>query len=345
MSNLELLHPLWLLILPLPFLVHWLAPHYTTKRTAIKMPFFHDINKQLDAKLDKGVMVAKPLFWQRAVLIIGWLLIVMALSKPMLLGSPQVRQEYGRDVMVVVDLSGSMGTKDFTNAQGEKITRLDAVKTVLHDFAKQRKGDRLGLILFGDAAFVQAPFTADHKAWLSLLDEAQIPMAGQSTHMGDALGLAIKVLVGDRSTTSSEKNKLAIVLTDGNDTDSYVAPIDAAKVAHAKGVKIHMIAMGDPKTVGESAMDMDTINKVASITNGKAFQALDKEQLQQAYQTINQLEPQLYQSVTYRPKISLHPYLMMILLSLALLAYTVATYRRYRKSSGISHVQTSKEVK
>ena len=119
MSNLELLHPLWLLILPLPFLVHWLAPHYTTKRTAIKMPFFHDINQQLDAKLDKGVMVAKPLFWQRAVLIIGWLLIVMALSKPMLLGSPQVRQEYGRDVMVVVDLSGSMGTKDFTNAQGE----------------------------------------------------------------------------------------------------------------------------------------------------------------------------------------------------------------------------------
>lgn len=333
MSQFELLHPWWLIILPLPVLIYWLAPKYTTKRSAIKVPFFHELNQVLNVKLDKGVTIAKPLLWQRFILILTWVLVVFALTKPMLIGSPQVREEHGRDVMVVVDLSGSMNTQDFTNDKGEKITRLMAVKSVLKDFADKREGDRLGLILFGDAAFVQAPFTADHKAWLSLLNEAEIPMAGESTHLGDALGLAIKVLLEDgKASSGQETAKLAIVLTDGNDTDSFVAPLDAAKVAEAKGVKIHMIAMGDPKTVGETALDMKTIEQVASLSGGQSFKALDKKQLDAAYKTIDKLEPQLYQTTTYRPKISLHSYLMMIVLVMGLVLYGSATLMRVRRN-------------
>nr|WP_244913638.1 VWA domain-containing protein [Vibrio casei] len=317
-------------MLPLPLVVYWLTPRYTTTRSAIKVPFFQELNQVLNVKLDKGVTVEKPLLWQRAFIVICWSLVVLALTKPMLVGAPQIREEYGRDVMVIVDLSGSMNTPDFIDDQGKKVTRLQAVKSVLKTFATKRKGDRLGLILFGDSAFLQSPFTADHKAWLLLLNEAQIPMAGQSTHLGDAIGLGIKVLTeGDQQ--SSKTEKLAIVLTDGNDTDSFVAPLDAAKVAQAKGVKIHMIAMGNPKTVGESALDMETISQVAKLSGGQAFQALDKDQLEQSYETINELEPQLYRSTTYRPKLSLHAYLVMIALVLALGVYSWSTVKQIRQ--------------
>ncbi|MEL6113638.1 VWA domain-containing protein [Photobacterium sp. SP02] len=329
--NIELTYPWALLLLPLPLLVYWLTPGYKTRRTAIKVPFFDALVEALDEKPERGASILRPAFWQRALLTASWVLVVIALSKPMLLGKPQQRQEFGRDVMVAVDLSDSMNTDDFTSASGDKLSRLEAAKQVLASFAEKRQGDRLGLILFGDAAFVQAPFTADHQAWLSLLNEAQTPMAGLSTHMGDAIGLAIKVLLEDNlQQGESPKEKLAIVLTDGNDTDSYVAPEDAAKLAKARSVKIHMIAMGDPQTVGETAIDMDTINSVAATTGGKAFQALNSQELNQAYDTINELEPQLYQSTYYQPKSSLHPYLLMVVSLLYLLAFSFATWRRSR---------------
>lgn len=136
---------------------------------------------------------------------------------------------------------------------------------MLTEFVQSRKGDRLGLVLFGDAAFVQTPFTADQKVWLELLNQTDVAMAGQSTHLGDAIGLAIKVFEqSDKSRGALEQDqnreKVAIVLTDGNDTGSFVEPIDAAKVAKAKGVRVHVIAMGDPETIGETALDMDTIH-------------------------------------------------------------------------------------
>ncbi|MEI8596132.1 vWA domain-containing protein [Photobacterium sp. Hal280] len=331
--NIELTYPWALLLLPLPLLVYWLTPGYKTRRTAIKVPFFDAMVEALGEKPERGASILRPAFWQRALLTLSWGLVVLALSKPMLLGKPQQRQEFGRDVMVAVDLSDSMNTEDFTSAAGDKLSRLEAAKQVLASFAEKRQGDRLGLILFGDAAFVQAPFTADHQAWLSLLNEAQTPMAGLSTHMGDAIGLAIKVLLEDNSPQGeSQKEKLAIVLTDGNDTDSYVAPEDAAKLAKARGVKIHMIAMGDPQTVGETAIDMETINSVAETTDGKAFQALNSQELNQAYDTINELEPQLYQSTYYQPKSSLHPYLLMVVSFLYLVAFSLATWRHRRKA-------------
>lgn len=199
---------------------------------AIKVPFFSQLVDAIGETPSEGASQLTPSWWQRATLIISWLLVVTAMAKPTVLGEPQVRESLGRDVMVVVDLSGSMAEQDFTSKTGQKISRLDAAKEVLSDFAKTRKGDRLGLILFGDAAFVQTPFTPDQKVWLELLNQTDVAMAGQSTHLGDAIGLAIKVFEqSEKSRTDVEesKEKVAIILTDGNDTGSFVEPIDAAK--------------------------------------------------------------------------------------------------------------------
>ncbi len=335
-QELELAHPWFLLLLPLPLLIYWLAPSYQTVQPALKVPFFQTLAKALNQPPSKGAHQLRGRAWQTAIRLLAWLCVVVALAKPEVLGPPQVREEFGRDVMVVVDLSGSMAEADFTGSDGQKISRLTAVKQVLADFAKQREGDRLGLILFGDAAFVQTPFTADRSAWLTLLRQTDVAMAGQSTHLGDALGLAIKVF--ERETRRSvqpqtAKQKVAIVLTDGNDNGSFVEPLDAAKVAKAKGVRIHMIAMGDPQTVGEQALDMDTINQVAKQSGGRAFAALNRDELAAAYEAINQLEPKLYQSTTYRRNMSLHHYLLMFVVALHLIAFGLATLNQLRRPS------------
>ncbi|ELJ8818669.1 VWA domain-containing protein [Vibrio parahaemolyticus] len=346
LSGFEFAHPMWFLILPLPLVVYYLVPAYRTKQMAIKVPFFSQLVEAIGETPSEGASQLTPSWWQRATLILSWLLVVCAMAKPTVLGEPQVRESLGRDVMVVVDLSGSMAEPDFTSRTGEKISRLDAAKEVLTEFVQSRKGDRLGLVLFGDAAFVQTPFTADQKVWLELLNQTDVAMAGQSTHLGDAIGLTIKVFEqSDKSRGALEqeqnREKVAIVLTDGNDTGSFVEPIDAAKVAKAKGVRVHVIAMGDPETIGETALDMDTIHRIAKESGGEAFEALNRDELSAAYDEIGKLEPQLYESTTYRPKQSLHHYLMALVVIMHLLAFSVATLKRRaatRSSLGESDV-------
>ncbi|HCG8213762.1 TPA: VWA domain-containing protein [Vibrio parahaemolyticus] len=346
LSGFEFAHPMWFLILPLPLVVYYLVPAYRTKQMAIKVPFFSQLVEAIGETPSEGASQLTPSWWQRATLILSWLLVVCAMAKPTVLGEPQVRESLGRDVMVVVDLSGSMAEPDFTSRTGEKISRLDAAKEVLTEFVQSRKGDRLGLVLFGDAAFVQTPFTADQKVWLELLNQTDVAMAGQSTHLGDAIGLAIKAFEqSDKSRGALEQDqnreKVVIVLTDGNDTGSFVEPIDAAKVAKAKGVRVHVIAMGDPETIGETALDMDTIHRIAKESGGEAFEALNRDELSAAYDEIGKLEPQLYESTTYRPKQSLHHYLMALVVIMHLLAFSVATLKRRaatRSSLGESDV-------
>lgn len=325
-DSLSLTHPLWLLLLPLPILVYRLVPAYKTKQSAIKVPFFRSLLDILGEEPEQGASQLNPSWWQRAILVVSWILLVFAMTKPTVLGEPQTSEKLGRDVMVAVDLSGSMSEMDFLSPDGQAISRLDAVKGVLTDFVATRDGDRLGLILFGDAAYLQTPFTADHDVWLALLNQTEVAMAGQSTHLGDAIGLAIKVF--EQSQGEAEREKVVIVLTDGNDTGSFVEPKDAATVAAAKQVRIHVIAMGDPETVGEQALDMQTIENIANSSGGQAFQAMDQEALQQAYQAIGELEPKLYESTQYRPKQTVHQYLMMIVVVLYLIAFSAATIRR-----------------
>lgn len=312
----EFVNPLCFLLLPLPYLIYKFVPAHQTEQSAIKVPFFKSLLKATGQEGQKGSVNLMPKKWQKIFFVFTWLVLVLAMAKPMWLGELQKRDLSGRDVMFVLDLSGSMEKNDFRTIDNKKITRLDASKQVLKDFVKNRKGDRFGLILFGDNAYLQSPFTADYKAWTSLLEEADIAMAGQSTHLGDAIGLAIKVFSEEEST---EKEKVAIILTDGNDTDSVVPPKDAAIIAKSKGIKLHMVAMGDPLSIGEEALDMKTIKEVAEQTGGKSFLALSTEELDKVYKEIGSIEPELYESQSYQPKVSMHHALIQLLLGLYLL--------------------------
>jgi Ca-activated chloride channel family protein len=190
-----------------------------------------------------------------------------------------------------------METQDFKNAQGKTVDRLIAVKEVLDDFLKRRKGDRVGLILFGSAPFVQAPFTEDLGVCRQLLDEAQVKMAGPQTAFGDALGLAITVF--DRSTV---KDRVLIALTDGNDTASKVPPAKAAEIAKDKGIVIHTISVGDPKAAGEEALDEVALKAVASASGGTYAHAGNRTELEGIYQMIDALETRKVNTVTHRPR-------------------------------------------
>ncbi|MFA0440792.1 VWA domain-containing protein [Vibrio sp. 10N.222.51.C12] len=258
----------------------------------------------LNLTAQSGAVELKPSRWQRVSLVLTWCLLLTAAAKPMWLSEPETRELTGRDLMVIVDLSGSMSEMDFNDATGQSLSRLAAAKQVLSTFSQQREGDRLGLILFGDAPYLQAPFTADHGAWLSLLQQAEVAMAGESTRLGDAIGLAIKTYMSGSKMSLTQR--VIVMLTDGNDTDSLVPPVDAAKVAAAHNIRIHMVAMGSPNTAGEQALNMDVIKQVADLTGGQAFLAMSPDDLQQVYEQISILEPTLFESFTYQPKSSLH---------------------------------------
>lgn len=351
-SVIEFSYPWLFLLLPLPWFVQRFSPAYKIKQSALQVPFFSQLVSLSGEQPNTGAVKLEPKIWQRIALSLVWLLLVVAMAKPMWLGEPQIRSQFGRDLMVVVDLSGSMDSRDFSVPGSDSISRLTAVKNVLAEFSQQRSGDRLGLILFGDAAYLQAPFTADHQAWLGLLNESEVAMAGQSTHLGDALGLAIKVMT-DESITSAlpqentsdsvslavnkstvakpvvEKQKVVIVLTDGNDTDSLVPPLEAAKIAASRGIKIHMIAIGDPRTVGEQALDMAVIDGVAGITGGQAFQAISSVELNRVYAEISTLEPSQFASFSYQPKVSVHYYPIALAVSLYFILYSLVIWRSY----------------
>ena len=182
----------------------------------------------------------------------------IALARPQWIEDPIVREEPTRDMLLAVDLSGSMEAKDFTDDRGQQVDRLTAVKQVLDDFLSRREGDRIGLIFFGTAAFVQAPFTGDLDVVRTLMDEAQVRMAGPRTAMGDAIGLAMKIFE-----SSDVEDRVLIVLTDGNDTGSLVPPVRAAEIAGDNGIVVHTVAVGDPAAAQEEKLDEETLEAVA----------------------------------------------------------------------------------
>ena len=326
----ELVHPWALLLLPLPLLMR-LLPAYKESRDSVKVPFFNKLVELSEQRPETGAMILRRDRAQLFLVNFMWLCLILSAAKPQWIGPPVEQQKSGRDLMVAVDLSGSMEARDFKLPEGETVDRLQAVKGVLAELAEQRVSDRLGLIVFGDAAYLQTHFTDDHKVWLQLLAETEIGMAGQSTVFGDAIGLAIKLFQ-----ESDSDNRVLIMLTDGNDTGSTVPPVDAAKVAAASGIRIYTIAIGDPATVGEEALDMETIGRVAEITGGQVFQALDQEALQRAYSAIGELEPEMYESISFRPRESLH----WLPICIALLLYTVyhgIRIWRTRRQLGVNH--------
>lgn len=288
-------------LLALPLFVVWLVPEFRDEGEAVRAPFFKRLVELTGTLPTEGAVVIRKRGWQKLYHIVGWGLVVAALAQPVWVGEPIVQELPARDLLLIVDLSGSMEENDFTGRDGTRITRLEAVKEVVAEFIARRESDRLGLAVFGQAAYLQAPFTEDREVVGSLLGELQPRMAGAQTMIGDAIGLAVRLFEA-----SDKQNKVVILLTDGNDTGSKMPVERAAEIAAEEGITIHTIAMGDPATVGEQALDTAVLEAVSKATGGRSFLALDRDQLDSVYAELDRLEPEHIDTQSYRPKRSLH---------------------------------------
>lgn len=308
---LSVLHPWILLLLPLPWLAWLMLPARRSEEVAVRVPFGDRLRKALGEQRVTGRVVRTTRRVMDPVLI--WVLLVTALARPQWIEPPVTKELPTRDLLLLVDLSGSMRQEDFTNAAGAKVDRLTAVKEVLGEFLTRRKGDRVGLVVFGDAPFLQAPFSTDLNLSRQLLEETAIGMAGGRTAFGDAIGLGITLFEKSKAPA-----KTIIAVTDGNDTKSQVVPVEAARIAHHRDIRIHCVAIGDPSTVGEEKLDEAALREVASTAGGSYFFAADRSQLTGIYDELNQIETRKVDVVSHRPRRDVYywPLLVALLVSL-----------------------------
>ena len=298
------LHWPWLLlVLPLPALVRWLS-HAAEQREQAAL-FFPPLGALLKAGGDNKHTLKKtdhaPLW-----LWLVWCLLVLACARPQWHGEPVGIATSGRDLLLVVDISGSMETPDM-KINGEQVQRIDVVKKVVGDFVKQRSGDRVGLVLFGSQAYLQTPLTFDRNTLVQQLNEAQLGFAGERTAIGDGIALSVKRLQ-DRE----QKSRVMILLTDGANTAGTLSPLQGADLATSMGIKVYTIGMGadvmerqsffGTQRINPSAeLDEETLTAIASQTGGSYFRARSTEELQGIYQMLDQLEPVAGDEETLRP--------------------------------------------
>jgi Ca-activated chloride channel homolog len=297
---LEFAWPWLFAVLPLPLLVAWLMPRAPERKgTALRVPFYATFSRVASGKQ------SPPSRWRLLLAALAWVLLVIAAARPQFVGAPVHLPVTGRDLLLAVDISGSMETEDMQ--LGQQVTdRLTAVKAVAGNFIDHREGDRLGLILFGDQAYLQAPLTFDRKTVHTLLNEAAIGLAGKSTAIGDAIGLAVK-----RLRERPAENRVLILLTDGANTSGSVDPLKAADLAAREGVRIYTIGVGadeqlvrsffGTQRVPSTELDETTLRAIAEKTGGQYFRARDIESLQKIYALLDKLEPVSQDEQTFRP--------------------------------------------
>ncbi len=298
---LEFAYPWILLLLPIPLVIRILVPPYKEYKESIQVPFFIKLATITRQKPEKGAIIRRKTLVQKILVTICQLLFLGALASPQWVGEPIVHTESARDFLVVVDISGSMGTEDFTSIGGQKISRLTAVKQGLNSFIKRRQGDRIGFVVFGSGSYLQVPFTTDHQTFLSLLDEAEIGLAGDTTMLGDAIGFAIKLFQSGKS-----ENRVMVILTDGNDTGSLVPPFQAATLAAQDGIVIYPLAIGNPEAKEEEKLDEKTLNEIATVTKGRYFRVENRQSaLEEVYRELDKLHPVKFETASFRPRYSL----------------------------------------
>lgn len=317
----ELLWPWVWLLLPLPYFIRRLISATQQQETVLIVPFFSRLKNIDQRKQDAVITSSTYLLWLALCI---WLLLLTAASRPQWMGEPMLVSSSARDVMMAVDISGSMERPDLT-LNNEPATRLDVIKHIVGEFVEQRKGDRLGLILFGTNAYLQAPLTFDLDTVNTLLNESQIGMAGEHTAIGDAIGLAIKRLI-----KQPDAQRVLILLSDGGDNASEVSPAQAAELAAQEHIKIYTVGVGASEmvvrnfifqqTVNPSKdLDENTLKLIAEKTGGQYFRAQSTDELQAIYNKIAELEPVKQDEQVYRPQISLLHYPLALAFALSLL--------------------------
>ncbi len=296
----QLDHPWLLLLVPAPLLIWWLLPAHRETAASIRLPFFAQVADAAGIRPTEGSVIARRTWPQFVCETLAWCLIVLALARPQFVEPPLEKIEPQRDLMLAIDLSQSMDTKDFRSSSETVEARVEAVRKVVADFVAKRPGDRIGLIAFGDAPYPLVPFTMDHKTVQAVIADTLPGIAGPRTSLGDAIGLAIKMF---EKTTVPER--VLIVLTDGNDTASKMPPAKAAQIAKLKKVVIHTVGIGDPTATGEDKLDTAALQQIATETGGRYFFGGDQTQLEAIYGTLDKITPHDQKNLSWRPRIEL----------------------------------------
>ena len=318
--------PLVFLLLPLPLLVYFGLPtRLLQQQAALRVPFVDDF------RLGQVAMRDLPRRrWRQILSLLAWSLLVLAASRPQWLGESISIPISGRDLVLAVDLSDSMRTADF-RVKDKQVNRLQAARHVASDFIERRRGDRLGLILFGTQAYLQTPLTFDTQTVNQLLQEAAIGLAGERTAIGDAIGLALKRLDDDAG-----NQRVLILMTDGANTAGEVSPLRAAQLASARGLKIYTIGIGADEEIEvtwfglrkrnpAAQLDEETLRRIADTTGGQYFRARDADELAGIYALLDELEPLPQDEQNLRPVKALFvwPLAMALLLALLITLHSV----------------------
>ncbi len=325
----------WVLaLLPLPFVLRYVTGYrgnQSSAEGALNVPFF----ERLSAQFGTTQRTEKTLWWQWLLLTLSWCLLVLALCRPTWVGEKIPLPVAGRDIMLAVDLSGSMDERDL----GTRGNRLDVVKATADAFIQRRVGDRVGLIFFSDRAYLQAPLTFDREVVRELLDEANVGLTGQRTAIGDAIAIGLKRLresFAQTPTTTHDKHQsrhdsqVLILLTDGANNAGVTEPQQATAIAKKLGIKIYTIGVGGKGRVVNtvfgkqllqtSDLDEPALQAIAKATGGRYFRATDPDELEAIYQAIDQLEPIDRDPDFLRPELALYYYpALLSLLCFALL--------------------------
>jgi Ca-activated chloride channel family protein len=316
---LEFLWPWLALAWPLPLLIRWFWSAEATPPAALRVPFLHRL-QQLSAAQESPL--PRRSWAPLAFALLLWTLLVIAALRPQWVGDPIELPVSGRSLMLAVDLSGSMKEEDL-QLRGDYVTRLTVVQSVLEEFIARREGDRLGLILFGEQAYLQTPLTFDRNTIQQMLREAVIGLAGERTAIGNAIGLGVK-----RLQELEESERVLILLTDGANTAGDISPGQAARLAAQAGIRIYTIGVGADEMLVRTFfgtqrvnpsrdLDEQLLQSIAVQTGGRYFRARSTQELAQIYQLLDELEPVERDAEVFRPlqPLYLYPLGLALLLS------------------------------
>ncbi len=327
-------YPWFVVLLPLPLLFRWIFPSRQKKSNESAEIYFPSVKRLRNIFPSSNESKKRGALIFFGLLFLSWTLLIVALMQPENVDQFRQVKNKGYDLMLAVDISASMQALDFSTST-KTINRLDVTKQVVSDFIKGRQGDRVGLILFGQNAYLHAPLTLDTTSVIRMLNDTVPGMAGNSTAIGDAIGQGVRTL-----RERPEGSRVLILLTDGEDNASSIPPLEAAKLAKQYGVRIYTVGIGRSGAVpfsnqfggygvGEVTMDEELLKEIANETGGQYFLATNQKMLSSIYAKIDELEKSEANETLYLIREPLYYYpLTASLVILLALTLSQLLYRR-----------------
>ncbi len=297
-GTLELSWPAVLLLAPVPLVLSRRLKPYVSYFDALHVPFFASITAAVGAATHGGAVILRRSWLERLFGIVAWLLLLLAASGPTWVDPPREKVIPARDLLLALDISQSMETRDLPGTDGRPVDRLAGARAAISEFVARRKGDRLGLVVFANGAHLAVPFTLDHALLGEALAQLRTGMAGPRTMIGDAIGLGLKLYEPSKAPA-----KVMILLTDGADTGSRIPPDIAAQLASERGITIHTVAIGQPGNHVDK-VDTTALQAIAKTTGGRFALASRLDDLHAVYARLDALEPENHTRLTHRSR---HP--------------------------------------